>query len=425
MLPIVLARAFLAGEIDGDAVAERGADVLGRTLPWLGALARRFAAAFAGRPRPRHREVVAFIRGDRSFRRIARHRWTVRHCPMGPQPMLPVPAARAWKISPIDSAGSLAAWFGVTPGELDWFADLAGLARGYRGSPLEHYRYHVLAKRTGGVRVIEAPKERLKALQRQILTQIMDRIPPHPSAHGFVHGRSIRTFAAPHVKQRVILRMDLAEFFPSISRARIQAMFRTAGYPESVADLLGGICTNVTPRDIAKGDARRWYGSPHLPQGAPTSPALANICAWRMDRRLCSLAEACGAVYTRYADDLAFSGDESFERSVERFAAQAAAIVEDEGFRVNHHKTRIMRQSVRQHLAGLVANQRLNVRRAEFDLLKAILTNCVRLGPNSQNREGHPRFREHLEGRVAFVESINAGKGRRLREILERIRWEE
>jgi hypothetical protein len=339
--------------------------------------------------------------------------------------MLPVPAARTWKIPPIDSAGSLAAWFGITPRELDWFADLAGLARRHRGSPLEHYRYRVLAKRTGGVRVIEAPKERLKALQRQILTQILGRIPPHPSAHGFVHGRSIRTFAAPHVKQRVILRMDLAEFFPSISRARIQAMFRTAGYPESVADLLGGICTNVTPRDIAKGDAWRWYGSLHLPQGAPTSPALANICAWRMDRRLCSLAEACGAVYTRYADDLAFSGDEAFERSVERFATLAAVIVEDEGFRVNHHKTRIMRQSVRQHLAGLVANQRLNVRRAEFDLLKAILTNCVRHGPNGQNREGHPRFREHLEGRVAFVESINPGKGRRLREILERIRWEE
>jgi len=177
------------------------------------------------------------------------------------------------------------------------------------------------------------------------------------------------------------------------------------------------------PRDIAKGEAWEWYGRPHLPQGAPTSPALANICAWRMDRRLSSLAEACGAVYTRYADDLAFSGDESFERSIERFATQVAAIVEEGGFRVNHHKTRIMRQSARQHLAGLVANQRVNVRRAEFDLLKAILTNCVRLGPESQNRDGHPRFREHLEGRVAFVESINPAKARRLRAILDRIRW--
>jgi RNA-directed DNA polymerase len=423
MLAIVLAKAFLAGELNVNAVAERAAQVLGKPWPWLGPLARRFDAAFANRPRPRHREVVVFLRADRTFRRIATRRLKVRQWLTGPQPMLPVPAARAWKIPAIDSAGSLAAWLGVTPSELDWFADLADRARRHRNSRLEHYRYRVLTKRSGGIRLIEAPKERLKTLQRQILEQILDRIPPHPSAHGFVHGRSIRTFAAPHVKQRVILRMDLSEFFPSISRARIQAMFRTAGYPESVAGLLGGICTNTAPRDIATGEAWQWYGRPHLPQGAPTSPALANICAWRMDRRLSSLAEACGAVYTRYADDLAFSGDENFERCVERFAAQAAAILQEEGFRVNHDKTRIMRQSVRQHLAGLVANQRVNVRRAEFDLLKAILTNCVRLGPESQNREGHPHFREHLEGRVAFVESINPAKGRRLRAILERIRW--
>lgn len=423
MLAIVLARAFLAGELNGDAVAERGGQVLGRPLPWLGPLARRFAAAFAERPRPRHREVVAFLRNDRVFRRIASRRWKIQQWLTGPQPMLPVAAARAWKIPSIDSAGSIAAWFGITPSELDWFADLAGRARRHRDSPLEHYRYRVLTKRSGGIRLIEAPKERLKALQRQILAQILDRIPPHPSVHGFVHGRSIRSFAAPHMKQRVILRMDLADFFPSISRARIQAMFRIAGYPESVADLLGGICTNVAPRDIAKGEAWEFYGRSHLPQGAPTSPALANICAWRMDRRLCSLAEACGAVYTRYADDLAFSGDEAFERCIERFATHVAEIVEEEGFRVNHHKTRIMPQSVRQHLAGLVANQRVNVRRAEFDLLKAILTNCVRHGPESQNRDGHPRFREHLEGRVAFVESINPAKARRLRAILEGIRW--
>jgi hypothetical protein len=83
-----------------------------------------------------------------------------------------------------------------------------------------------------------------------------------------------------------------------------------------------------------------------------------------------------------------------------------------------------MRQGVRQRLAGLVANHRLNVVRGDYDRLKAILTNCVRLGPESQNREGHPPFRLHLEGRVGFVESINAGKGKRLRAILEQIRWE-
>jgi hypothetical protein len=109
---------------------------------------------------------------------------------------------------------------------------------------------------------------------------------------------------------------------------------------------------------------------------------------------------------------------------VERFATHVAAILHEEGFSVHHRKTRIMRQDVRQRLAGLVANRRMNVMRADFDRLKAILTNCVRLGPQSQNRDAHPYFRAHLEGRVGFVESVNPGKGRRLRAILDQIQWQ-
>ncbi len=249
-----------------------------------------------------------------------------------------------------------------------------------------------------------------------------------PAVHGFVKGRSIKTFVAPHVGQRVVLKMDLQDFFPSISGARIQAFFRTAGYPEAVADLLGGICTNATPQDIWDGaawDVRSLYVRPHLPQGAPASPALANLCAYRVDCRLSGLAKSAGAAYTRYADDLAFSGDESFERCVERFSTHVAVILHEEGFTVHHRKTRIMRQGVRQHLAGLVANQRLNVIRADFDRLKAVLTNCIRLGPESQNRDAHPLFHSHLEGRVGFVESINPAKGKRLRALLNQIRWQQ
>ena len=130
-----------------------------------------------------------------------------------------------------------------------------------------------------------------------------------------------------------------------------------------------------------------------------------------------------GASYTRYADDLAFSGGEQFEKSVDRFGLHLAAILLEEGFAVNHRKTRVMRQGVRQHLAGLVTNQGPNIVRRDFDRLKAILTNCIRLGPESQNREGRPRFRAYLEGRVAFVEMVNPTKGRRVRAIFERIQW--
>jgi RNA-directed DNA polymerase len=124
--------------------------------------------------------------------------------------------------------------------------------------------------------------------------------------------------------------MDLQHFFPSFRAARIQTIFRTMGYPEPVADLLGGICTNCTPRHVwneyglesdydCRWQARVLYCRPHLPQGAPSSPALANLCTYRADCRLAGLARSAGAQYTRYADDLAFSGDIGFERGIERF----------------------------------------------------------------------------------------------------------
>lgn len=384
---------------------------------------------------PRHREVVLFLRNDVGLRRA----WLKYSDQLAaaeflttPQEMLP--AREAWDIPAIESTGDLAKWLGLDPGELRWFADLRGLGYKQREPRLEHYHYRVLAKRSRNLRLIEAPKPRMKDLQRQILRWILEKVPAHPAVHGFVRGRSIKTFAAPHVGQSVVLRMDVREFFPTIGGVRIQNLFRILGYPEAVADLLGGICTNATPRDVwqdVQGDidaaclceTQRLYTRPHLPQGAPTSPALANLCFYRIDCRLSALAKSAAASYTRYADDLAFSGDDEFARRAERFAEHVAAVLLEEGFRVHHRKTRVMRQGVRQHLAGLVTNQKINVARRDFDQLKAILTNCVRHGAESQNRDGRPNFREHLEGRVGFVEMVNPQRGKRLRAIFERISW--
>jgi len=230
-----------------------------------------------------------------------------------------VAAAKAWDVPVIESTAALAAWLNLNTSELRWFADLKGLEYKSASSRLRNYHYCVLAKQFGRIRLLEAPKQRLKQLQRNILTEILEKVPAHSAAHGFVKKRSIKTFVAPHVGRRVVLRMDLQDFFPSFAAARIHAFFRTLGYPESVATLLGGICTNAAPRDIWKGigvevsladlyAARTLYSKPHLPQGAPTSPALANLCSYRIDCRLSGLARAVGAEYTRYADDLAFSG---------------------------------------------------------------------------------------------------------------------
>src|SRR5260370_9705783 len=133
MLAIVLARAFLAGELNVDALAERAARVLGGPLRWMGPLARRFAAAFADHPHPRYREVVAFLSNDRRLRRIASRRPLI----TGPQPMLPMPAARSWRIPAIDSAGAPAPWPRGPPLEIDWFADRARRAPRQPKCPLE------------------------------------------------------------------------------------------------------------------------------------------------------------------------------------------------------------------------------------------------------------------------------------------------
>ena len=368
---------------------------------------------------PRYRDLVRLLGADEDLRLLLTEH--ADELALEPRLLMPAPLMTgAWNLPAIVTPGDLADWLALTPGELDWFADLKALGYKNRNSRLRHYHYRVLDKGDGTVRVIEAPKPRLKWIQQRVLAGILDRIPPHPAAHGFVKGRSVKTFAAPHVGQRVVLRLDLRDFFPSICGARIQSLFRTLGYPEKVADLLGGIATNCVPRDVARDPM---FARPHLPQGAPTSPALANMCFYRADCRLAGLAESAGASYTRYADDLAFSGGEEFHRRVERFSVHVAAVLHDEGFAVHHRKTRIMRQGVRQHLAGIVANQRLNIWRADYDRLKAILTNCGRFGPAGQNREDHPDFRAHLEGRVSYVASIHPKKGEKLRAILRTITW--
>lgn len=431
-----LTAAFLMGEADLDQIVERWSVTLGQRWRWLRPLAKRLLANLGQEDQRRELAVCWFLFLDRGFQSACDRydldveQWILTTRP----PMRPIAAARDWRIPSIQSPGELADWLDVEPNQLEWYADLRSLESYWRRNKLRHYHYRLLEKRFGQVRVIESPKPRLKQIQRQILTGILDHIPPHPTAHGFCHGRSICSFAGPHVGKRIVVRIDLQDFFPSISRFRIRALFLSVGYPERVAKLLAGLCTNVVPPEIWLGGLRNGsglatncvqslYSAPHLPQGAPTSPALANLCAFHLDRRLSALAIAAGATYTRYADDLAFSGERDFERAAHRFHLHVCAIVMEEGFRVHHHKTRLMRHGVRQHLAGLVVNERLNVCRQDFDQLKAILTNCIRHGPQSQNRAAHSDFRGHLAGRIAFVELVNAAKGRRLRALFDRIAW--
>ena len=147
------------------------------------------------------------------------------------------------------------------------------------------------------------------------------------------------------------------------------------------------------------------------------------MCAFNLDLRLQAAAESLGARYSRYADDLVFSGGRQFERAARRFTALVGAIALEEGFSINFHKTRVMSRGACQKVNGIVVNEKLNVKRGERDQLKAILHNCMRHGPTSQNRSGLVDFRAHLMGRLAYVKMITPLHGQRLERLFKQIAW--
>ncbi|NQX11685.1 RNA-directed DNA polymerase [Microbacteriaceae bacterium VKM Ac-2855] len=346
----------------------------------------------------------------------------------------PVAPASASPVPRLASVTELAAALHLEIGELEWFADTRLQLRRASSTRLQHYRYEWRERPGRLPRLLEVPGRRLRAAQRAALDAVIGLAPLHDAAHGFVPGRSARTGAERHVGSEVVIALDLTTFFARVTARDVYRALRAEGLPESVAYVLTGLCTHAVPYRVAAhpprgGDLDERFALqkaltvPHLPQGAPTSPALANLCVRRLDARLAGYAEAAGAVYTRYADDLAFSGGPALARRADAFARGVRRIVASEGHELNDHKTRIRTASVRQSVTGIVVNTRPNVTRAEYDALKATLHNCIRDGPASQNRAGHAEFRAHLLGRISWIASLNPARGERLRAEFDRIPW--
>jgi RNA-directed DNA polymerase len=273
-------------------------------------------------------------------------------------------------------------------------------------------------KKRGGVRVLCAPKPRLKRIQRKIKEEILDRIAVDDCVHGFVRQRSIVSNATPHVGCTIVINLDLVDFFGHVHYPRVMGVFRRIGYGKDVSRWLALLCTyrprtfemkNVPYRDIPTTANRR-----HAVQGAPTSPLIANLAARKLDRRLAGLAKRFGCNYTRYADDLTCSGDEAFKRGLKRFLPLVHKIIHNERFRINHPKQRVLRPGRRQDVTGVVVNRKINVRRDEYDRLKAIIHNAEKAGLESQNRDGRKDFRSYLLGRAAHVAMLNPERGARL-----------
>ena len=280
-----------------------------------------------------------------------------------------------------------------------------------------HYVKFQVPKRSGGMRTLAAPHKTLKLAQRWVLESIVSRFPVTEAAHGFVPGRGILSNASPHVGKDVLLNLDLADFFPSIAFPRVRAVFERYGYSGSVATVLALLCTEC-PRTTATYAGTTYEvatGPRALPQGAPTSPGLSNQVARRLDKRLLGLAGRMGLTYTRYADDLTFSGGPGMWERVGYLMARVRHITQDEGFEVNEKKSRVLRRNAAQTVTGVVVNEKPSISRAEIRRLRAILHRARTEGLDAQNREGREHFRAWLEGKIAFVTMIRPDVGAKLR----------
>jgi retron-type reverse transcriptase len=312
---------------------------------------------------------------------------------------------RRFGLPSLSNEREVAAWLDIPLPRLRWFThDRAA-------DTTWHYVRYTVPKRSGGQRVILAPKRELKSLQRRALADLVGKIPVAQAAHGFVPGRSITTNARPHVGKRAVIRLDLKDFFPSITFPRVRGALIAHGYSYAVASTLALLCTEYD-REPFDREGERFYvsvGPRHLVQGAPTSPALANLVAWRLDRRLMGLAAKYGFTYTRYADDLTFSGDD--RAVVGRLITNVRRIVADERFTLNDAKTRVARRSRRQVVTGLVVNDQVATPRQLRRRLRAMLHNAQRDARGDGMAEKEPALSgatfSRARGLVAFVNAVN------------------
>jgi len=286
-----------------------------------------------------------------------------------------------------------------------------------------HYVRFAVPKRSGGTRQLAAPHASLAAAQDWILQNILSRVPTHAAAHGFVPGRSTVTNALPHVGKPLIINCDLQDFFPTISFGRVGGIFKQLGYSPAVATVLALLCTEA-PRQEVVYAGRPFHvatGPRALPQGASTSPALSNLAARRLDSRLTGICRRLGLAYTRYADDLTFSGDAALNERIGYLLARVRHIAQDEGFALNQGKTRVQRRHTAQTVTGIVVNDRPGVPREVVRRLRAILHRAQKEGLAAQNRENLPHFEAWIDGMIAYVHMVNPAQARPLREALAKL----
>jgi RNA-directed DNA polymerase len=297
----------------------------------------------------------------------------------------------------------VAASVGLTRDQLTYWAFLA--------DPDTLYTEFELPKRSGGIRAIRAPVSALKSIQRKLLALLETLYSPRVCVHGFVKKQSIRSNAAAHSNKTYVLNVDIEEFFPSINFGRVRGALIARPF-------------SLSP-DVATVIARLCCVNNSLPQGAPTSPVIANIVCMRLDGELSRLARANGCKYTRYADDLTFSTHKrdfppSLAVSISPpYGTEAdvgimlRSVIESNGFVVNRKKVRLYGRRVSQRVTGLTVNEKPNVQRRFVRQIRGMIHAWEKFGLQAAENEHltkyFRRYRSPLRKPPKF-DSILRGK---------------
>ena len=271
----------------------------------------------------------------------------------------------------------------------------------------ESYRTFSIPKKNGGMRKIEAPSNELKRIQLWIKENILDQFSASQYAKGFIKGVSIYDNALPHVNKELVINIDLKDFFPSIEYREIYKIFKYIGYTDSVSKLLTNLCTNS--KNV-------------LPQGSPASPVISNLVSLRLDKRLGRLAEEIGATYTRYADDITFSGS----KNLVKYLKLIRKIIHEEGFRINEKKFRLQYSYQRQEVTGLIVNDRVSVPERHIKELDNAIYYCKKYGVVDHMKHincDKGFYKEHLYGLAYFVKMVDVEKGLLYLSQLNEIDW--
>jgi RNA-directed DNA polymerase len=316
----------------------------------------------------------------------------------------------------LKSAEEVAGVLGILTSKLAWLTYHRG------ATTIDHYHHFQIPKRSGGSRNISAPKKDLKAAQRRLLDEVLARVPVHESAAAFLPGKNIAHNAARHAGAEVLVRLDLKDFFPSITFKRVKKTFQSLGYNEGVSTLFALLCTEA-PRVELSLDGKKYFVAVtqrFLPQGASTSPALTNILCRDLDARLAGGAKKLGFEYSRYADDLVFSSENknADARALLNFVAQ---IIADEKFQINEEKTVIMRAHRRQSVTGLVVNASDEstplVRLSQRDLknFRAFLHHYEKRGREAMTEKIGQDALSYARGYWAFIHMVSPERATQLR----------